>query len=345
VNAVDRLLDGELRRQLESLELPVTTAASGLVISRHVARQRGASLHYRQSRPYAAGDDPRLLDWNLLARTGKPFVREFEQETDRQTLVVVDASGSMNYGDGPANKLLWAIKMAAALIYVLGSHHEPAGWAVVGGDRGVVRPGVWPAARPAQLSRSTAVGPTGTRRPLAVLADLAAHADGLIGFGRGAGGLMGVELPKRHSCVVLISDMLWPAAELEAWLGRLTAGRSGLSGAKWHKASLIRVNHRDERDWPFQSWAELEGLEGEGMLAVEGPAVRRMYLANLTRHEEAIAAAARRHRASLQWNTTDQSVISAVREWVNSQNGVVAPPPRPVDRDDRAARPGRDGRP
>ncbi len=276
------------------LDLLPSTAAAGMAISRHSARQRGASLHFRQSRPYTAGDEPRRIDWNLLARTEKYFVREYEQETDRQTLIVVDASGSMAYGEGSLNKLQWALQLAAAFIYVLSVHQEPVGWAVVAGRDGTAGKG----------GQIAALAPGRSQGVLLRFADVA---DGLLGGGHVEHSLRDVALPLRQGTVILISDLLFAMADLERWMQRV-AGTG-------HMPTLVRVNHPAERQFPFDAWAELTGLEGEPVCAVEGPAVRRLYSENLAAHERAICSAAVRYRARVQWNTTSQPIIEAARQW------------------------------
>src|SRR5882724_3897570 len=95
---VQRYLDPELLRRLSTLTVSARTIAAGTTTGRHRAPVRGSSIEFRQHRFYTAGDEPRRIDWRVLARTDKPFVREYEQETNLRCLLVVDASGSMSYG-------------------------------------------------------------------------------------------------------------------------------------------------------------------------------------------------------------------------------------------------------
>jgi len=80
------------------------------------AELHGAGLEFEGHRPYRAGDDPRLVDWSLLARDERPFVRILRREASERWAIVVDTSGSM--GVGPPGKLQSAAEVALALAAV-----------------------------------------------------------------------------------------------------------------------------------------------------------------------------------------------------------------------------------
>ena len=78
--------------------------------------RRGTSLEFIDYRAYASGDDPRQVDWNVYGRSGSLFVKLFEEEEVLTVHLLLDTSGSMDWGSG--NKLLFARRLAAALGYI-----------------------------------------------------------------------------------------------------------------------------------------------------------------------------------------------------------------------------------
>src|ERR1700683_213151 len=70
----------------------------GAYTGRHRSRQQGGAGEFVDFREYTAGEDLRRLDWKVLARTGKGFIRLFQDETNLVCTMVVDASGSMRFG-------------------------------------------------------------------------------------------------------------------------------------------------------------------------------------------------------------------------------------------------------
>src|SRR5207247_1412209 len=77
-----RYLDPPLLERLQSLTLTARRVVEGATTGPHRSPMRGASVEFRQHRAYVAGDEPRRLDWRVLARTDRPYVREYDEETN-----------------------------------------------------------------------------------------------------------------------------------------------------------------------------------------------------------------------------------------------------------------------
>jgi uncharacterized protein (DUF58 family) len=104
----------ELTRLRASLKRPSRERLQGEQESPHV----GEGLTFSDYRRYSPGDDTRLIDWHLYARTEEYFVKQFEEERNLTVHVLVDASASMDYGEGDANKFEFAAKLGLAVAYV-----------------------------------------------------------------------------------------------------------------------------------------------------------------------------------------------------------------------------------
>src|SRR5688572_29390422 len=95
---VSRFLDPNLVQQLNQLQLTARSVVEGISAGQHRSRLKGASVEFRQHRSYTPGDEPRRLDWRVLARTDRPFVREYQEETNLRAVILLDRSGSLAYG-------------------------------------------------------------------------------------------------------------------------------------------------------------------------------------------------------------------------------------------------------
>ncbi|GAD52344.1 hypothetical protein MBEHAL_1104 [Halarchaeum acidiphilum MH1-52-1] len=84
----------------------------------------GEGLTFADYRRYAPGDDTRLIDWRLFARTEELFVKVFEAERNLTVHVLVDASGSMDYGEGDAYKFDYGAKLGLGFAYLAAEEHN-----------------------------------------------------------------------------------------------------------------------------------------------------------------------------------------------------------------------------
>ena len=114
----------EVIAQVQRLDLRARFIVEGFMSGLHRSPLHGFSVEFSEHRKYAPGDDPRLLDWSVLARTDRLYVRKYQAETNLQCHLLVDTSASMAYpapAEGAAarrmSKLEYAICLAAALGY------------------------------------------------------------------------------------------------------------------------------------------------------------------------------------------------------------------------------------
>jgi len=122
------ILDGALLRKLERVSLIARHVRAGQTVGERRSTKRGTSVEFADYRDYVPGDDLRRVDWNIYARLERPFVKLFEEEEDLAVHLLLDGSGSMDWGgngdrdtsdqrDGE-NKWLYARQLAASLGYV-----------------------------------------------------------------------------------------------------------------------------------------------------------------------------------------------------------------------------------
>ncbi|MFB6161180.1 MAG: DUF58 domain-containing protein [Haloferacaceae archaeon] len=104
----------ELDRFDTALDRPTTAVRQGEQESPNV----GEGLTFSDYRRYSPGDDTRLIDWRLYARTEEHYIKQFEEERNLTVHVLVDASESMDYGDGERNKFDFAAKVGLGFAYL-----------------------------------------------------------------------------------------------------------------------------------------------------------------------------------------------------------------------------------
>jgi len=117
--------------EIENLELLARQVVEGFIIGLHKSPFHGFSVEFAEHRLYNPGETTRHLDWKVFARTGKMFVKRFEEETNLRCQIVIDASSSMYFPkDAKTNKLRFSILSAAALINLLKRQRDAAGLSV-----------------------------------------------------------------------------------------------------------------------------------------------------------------------------------------------------------------------
>lgn len=110
------LLSSEFLARLDGLQLSTRKVLTGRFRGERRSKRKGRSVEFADHREYAFGDDLRFLDWHLLGRLDRLFLKLFHDEEELRLHLLVDTSRSMAFGDPP--KFDHARRVAAALAYV-----------------------------------------------------------------------------------------------------------------------------------------------------------------------------------------------------------------------------------
>ena len=224
-----------LLKQVRTLALRGRRATEALLGGEVRSVFRGTGMEFTDVRPYAEGDDVRHLDWNLLARTGLPYVKLYTETRELTLLLVVDRSASTAVGD-PEPKSARAVEVAAMLALVAAQQQDRVGLLAFGDTVGpVIPPG------------------RGRRHAYAIVKRLFAletqsGETDLAGAIRAAGALL-----RRRAMVVIVSDFLAPGWE---------APLKGLSAR--HEVTAIALDDARETALPTGGWVQLVGAERGG---------------------------------------------------------------------------------
>ena len=100
------------------LELIARQLVEGLMMGRHRSPFKGSSVEFVEHRDYHPGDEIRHIDWRAYGKTGRYYVKEFEDETNLRAHLLVDVSGSMSYAGQHVSKFHYARMLAASLAWL-----------------------------------------------------------------------------------------------------------------------------------------------------------------------------------------------------------------------------------
>ena len=122
-----KLNDEQEIRQVGNLELLARQVVEGFVTGLHQSPFHGFSVEFAEHRLYNNGESVKNIDWKLLARTDKLFVKQFEEETNLRCYLLLDTSSSMNFPDKGVNKLQYSIYAIASLMYLFKKQRDAFG--------------------------------------------------------------------------------------------------------------------------------------------------------------------------------------------------------------------------
>src|ERR671913_1949271 len=124
------LLDPFEVARLGGLEVTTRGVVEGFLTGFHRSPRRGFSVEFAEHRMYQPGDELRYVDWKILGRNDRLYVKQFEEETNLRAMVVFDVSRSMAWSGSPTSvlpKITYAQRLVAALSLVLLRQHHPGG--------------------------------------------------------------------------------------------------------------------------------------------------------------------------------------------------------------------------
>ncbi|XAM01512.1 DUF58 domain-containing protein [Phycisphaeraceae bacterium D3-23] len=306
-------LDPHTLARVGSLEMRARMIVEGLMSGQHRSPMQGFSVEFAQHRQYVPGDDLRFLDWKVMAKTDKLYLKQYVRETNLDLMILVDVSASMGYTSGtrftagkPRGELMNEGKPPEGAGRDL-KGKAPAGWrkidhaaalavavahlALMQADRVGLTVFADTVQRSTRLSNNKhhwrnitqalveadLVGPTENASSLKAKPT----ADTI----RGRTNLAAMFDPmiaglKQRSLVVLISDLFDDVDAIEQGLAKLRH--------RGHDAIVLRVMDPAELSFPFRSVSEFMGMEGEGRLPLDAQAIQKAYLEVVAEHRDAV---------------------------------------------------------
>ena len=238
--------------RLLALPLHARQAMLGSVSGRHRSPVRGSSLEFAQYRKYVPGDDTRRLDWRTWGRSDRFYIKEFEADTNLRLCLLLDTSGSMDFGATGNTRFDYARRLAGTLGYLAAQQGDAVGlWSLA--DQPVELPARRGAAHLGLvLDQLAGLKPLGGTTLLRALHDAA-------------------ETIRQRALVAVCSDFFVPPAELKLALQHLRFRR--------HDVTLFHLLDQQEVDFDFDRPARFVDLEGGDAIMADPSLIARNYRA------------------------------------------------------------------
>jgi uncharacterized protein (DUF58 family) len=281
---------------LEKMRFTTARRVEGSYSGRHVAKRRGGAGEFVDYREYAPGDDLRRLDWKAMGRTGRSYLKLYQDETDLRCTLVLDCSGSMAQGsrsrtDTRGSKLEWMQYFATALSHLIILGRDAVGMCVV---REKVDNFLTPVASVAQ-------------RALIHRAIERLRPDGETDL---AGGLDSLLLQSsRRGVLMVVSDFLVP--NLEPVISSVRKFR-----ARGWEIITLHLVHPHEEKLPAGNAFRFLGQEGESSVNCQVAEIRKAYEERFQSHLKATRTALFSAGCDYYRVSTSESYLDVLRSFL-----------------------------
>jgi len=229
-----KYLDPVTLAKVRSLELRARLVVEGYLSGLHRSPYHGFSVEFAQHREYVPGDDIKHVDWKVYGRTGRYYLKQFEEETNLVCFLLLDTSESMRYQSGPVSKYEYACTLAAALSYLVLHQQDSVGLATFDNQ---LRTLLRPSGQMSHLKQVLHVMTQGAAREKTMLAPV---------FHDLAGRIV------RRSLIMVLSDLFDDVADLLTGLKHFRH--------KGHDVIVFHILDRAEAEFPFQETTLFRGL-------------------------------------------------------------------------------------
>jgi uncharacterized protein (DUF58 family) len=249
--ATRTFLDSGMLSRLAAVPLLARRPMVGGVSGRHMSPHRGSSVEFAEYRKYVPGDDLRRLDWRVWGRTDRNYVKEYEADTNLRLCLVVDSSGSMNYGSTGTTRIEFARRIAGTLAFIACRQGDAVGISCVA--ESVVRhlpPRRNPAHLRLVLDVLEEVRPQGASHLPQVLHEIA-------------------ETVRQRALIVILSDLFMEPEALAGALGHLRFRR--------HDVALFHLLDPQEIRFDFRRPTRFLDMEGGSSLFADPLDIQARY--------------------------------------------------------------------
>jgi len=285
------MLPTEVLRQVRRIEITTSRLVNELMAGRYESTFKGRGIEFDEVREYQAGDEIRLIDWNVTARTGRPHVKRFIEERELTIMVLVDLSRSMAFGSVGSMKQRLAAELCAVLAFSAIRNHDLVG-AMLCTDR---------------IERF--IPPEkGSRHVLRLVRDVlsfepSGHGTDLVGALHDLGRMI-----RRRSVVFLISDFFTPDLRVPLAVAN-----------RRHDVIAVHLIDPRESTWPAVGRVRVEDAEtGRAEVIPTGRAAARDAVGAWARdHQARVETMCRSAGVDVMPIRTDQSYIDPLLRFFN----------------------------
>jgi len=291
-----RFLRPEELTRISRLEIRARHIVEGFLSGLHRSPYFGQSVEFVQHREYVQGDDIRRIDWKVWSKTDKYYIKQYEEDTNLRTTLVVDLSESMLFGSGAMSKYEYGCTVAAALSYLLLRQQDAVG--LVAFDE-QVRAQLPPRSKRNHLHAILAA--LGSEKPekKTDMFEILSHV---------------AESRSRRGMIVIISDLF---VERESLFRGLKLLRH-----RGHDVMILHIMDDEELDFQFAGTTKFEGMEEMGDVVCEPRSLREGYLEAVNEFLEELRRHCAQNVIDYQTIRTSEHLDAALAYYLNHRIGM-----------------------
>jgi len=247
-----KFFDPKVLAKIGRLELRARMVVEGFISGLHKSPYHGYSVEFADHREYTPGDDPRHIDWKVLARADRVYIKRYEEETNLRSHVLLDSSESMRYGSGALSKYEYAATAAASLAYLLNRQQDAVGITLFDDEVRARVPATTGAGVLGDIATTMESTPPARKTALAPVWRRVA------------------ETIPRRGVIIILSDLFTASDDF----GHALAGFC----ERHHEVVVLHILDEAELRFPFEGHTLFKGLEEWPDLLADPQALRRGYL-------------------------------------------------------------------
>jgi uncharacterized protein (DUF58 family) len=290
---MSKLLDPKIMMAIKELSLAAKTTIEGFMHGINKSAVKGPGMEFSQYRSYQPGDDLRLLDWKMFARSDRYYIRESEIETNISIRLVVDASASMNHQDGAYKKIDYARYLAASLAYLGNLQGDIIGL---------------------NIFRENEVISLPAKQDFQHLSRLFFQLEQIKPEGKFTSPQFYKQLyngTAKKELTIFISDLYQSSDEIFELLD--------VASTIKHEVVVFHLMSRNELELDFKGYSNFEDLETGATIQVDQSSIRKTYLTKLQLYLEEVKSKALNKRIFYRMLCTDEPLDLAIRDFLNQR--------------------------
>ncbi len=288
-----KYLNPQVLARLDNISLIARLVVEGYIIGLHKSPYHGFSVEFAEHRPYMPGDEIKHIDWKIYAKTDRYYIKQFEEETNLRSYILLDISGSMGYTSGSITKLDYGSYLAAALSYLMLKQQDAVSLILFDKTINTYLPPLAKQSHLNQVLKALEKTQPGTETKIApILHEFA-------------------EKIKKRGLIILISDLLDdPPAVLKA----LKHFRH-----KGHEVVLFHLFDRQELSFDFARQTQFVDMENGSSLITEPWHIQETYQQTVKKFIDHYKFGCRKHNMDYTFLTTDKSLDIAITEYLHKR--------------------------
>ena len=288
-----KYLEPEMVARLSNMSLRARLVVEGYIIGQHKSPFHGFSVEFAEHRAYGPGDEIRHIDWKLYGKTDRFFVKQYEEETNLRSYILLDTSRSMEYKSNKISKLDYGNYLSAALAYLMISQQDGVGLTLFDNQ---IQTFIPPRSKPSHVNTIlTHLDKTGSGKDTDVGIVLHEMAERI----------------KKRGLIILISDLF---DETENII-------NGLKHFRHNKQEIIvfHVMDRKELNFDFSNRTKFKDMETDEQITTEPWKIRKIYQKAIQSYQDELRLRCREQKIDYVPLFTDQNLDLALNEYLKKR--------------------------